>query len=142
MWILSVVTEKKTLSNSLGSNMQKFLSHRNAEDGSTHKHDRMDQNMSYRDQYKKKLKQKAKSYLRTWQIEQDERKDMGICTFNVQDMKLNTEYVKQMLNIVDILFMQELWLYAETSEVGDSKNDCVYPAKYVDDNDDPGFNMI
>ena len=70
------------------------------------------------------------------QIEQNKRMELRIGTFNVQNVKSNSLYLQKLLKEVDILCIQEHWLYCnEKQQLSKIDPNFVCAAKSVDDND-------
>ena len=60
----------------------------------------------------------------------------------MQNVRSNVTYIKTLLKKVDILCLQEHWLFsAEKKELGNISHNICYAAKSVDDNDDPDINI-
>ncbi|CAG2189155.1 unnamed protein product [Mytilus edulis] len=75
-------------------------------------------------------------------IKQDKREDIIIGTLNVQNVKSNALYIKNLLRDVHVLCIQEHWLFnAEKKIIAEITENSGYIAKSVDDNDDPDFNI-
>ncbi|CAG2197890.1 unnamed protein product [Mytilus edulis] len=75
-------------------------------------------------------------------IKQDKREDIIIGTLNVQNVKSNALYIKNLLRDVHVLCIQEHWLFnAEKKIIAEITENSGYIAKSVDDNDDPDFNV-
>ncbi|CAG2245623.1 unnamed protein product [Mytilus edulis] len=87
-------------------------------------------------------RKKPNHFFRQWPIKQDKREDIIIGTLNVQNVKSNALYIKNLLRDVHVLCIQEHWLFnAEKKIIAEITENSGYIAKSVDDNDDPDFNI-
>ncbi|CAG2199199.1 unnamed protein product [Mytilus edulis] len=87
-------------------------------------------------------RKKPNHFFRQWPIKQDKREDIIIGTLNVQNVKSNALYIKNLLRDVHVICIQEHWLFnAEKKIIAEITENSGYIAKSVDDNDDPDFNI-